>query len=218
MNFKTFYIFKEKIFDWNDYYKSSITLKETIKNTKFSSENQKFDTILGNTYVYNCFFFYTFSSSHGGAIFYSKVGTDLLIEKCLFTNCSAKESTGAIRVTGGNLSIAFSCGKRCFAPINDAFSSVSLDKTIQINSVFESSIINCEAKESFVMYHSQGFINIKSLNLSNNKANSTSGLYCAPGKFGENNVFATFVSFSSFSNNTAHEQCILMSISYVHQI
>ena len=152
----------------------------------------------------------------GGAILYSLVGSSILVEKCSFFNCSASHYTAAIRVTSGNGIIAYVCGQYCKSGNNDAFSSVSLDKTIQYNFILDSSISHCETSATIITYHDYGFVHIKSTNYSHNSAREKSAIESKPNKAGEEPNVANLIDFSTFSNNTAKTQyCIqLTDINY----
>ena len=64
------------------------------------------------------------------------------------------------------------------------------------------------------MYHERGHVYIKSVNLSHNKANYNSALYCEQNKINEETNHGSDVLYCSFSNNTATTQhCIYLTYS-----
>ena len=194
--------------DWIDYY-SNITQPSNEYETFFSyltldSRNKTLQLTTDNSYVYNCYFhdMSVGTSVYGAAILFSKTGSNLLIEKCSFFYCTAAEHTGAIRVNGGNVILAFVCGVRCKANRDDSFFCSNVDTTIEINSVFDSSVSYCEAKSWYTMVHRYGIFNMKTVNLSYNTAYefSISALY--PNKANDEG-YCSFINYCSFSNNTA---------------
>ena len=176
---QNYQIYFKRFFSWSNYYENIDSIEETIKNIEFSKRSESLTPNKGNTYVYNCFFHDMHTEGSGAAISYEKQGSNILIEKCLFYHNSAR-SQAAIRVTAGNSTLAFLCGQNCFSEVNDGFCSIHNDTTRIINYVFDSSISKCKANNAYTMAHQYGHVYIKSVNLSNNKANYTSALCCTP--------------------------------------
>ena len=174
--FKLFKDFKD--FSWNDYY-GNTNIDKLYENKKFNSKHESLHINSSNTYVYNCYFFQLTASS-GGAILYSLSESYLLVEKSIIENCTVKQNSAGIGVTAGNCVIAFVCGKYEYAGHSDGFCSICYDNARKINHVFDSSISNCEANKSHIMYHSFGDFYAKSLNLSNNNASDVSGIQSIP--------------------------------------
>ena len=194
-----------KHFSWNDYYDESITAEETISNKEFSSINITLNPNQGNTHIYNCNF-HDMTALDGGAIFYSLSNSNLLVEKCFFLNCNATRYTTAIRVEAGNSIFAFLCGQYGHAGEYDSFSTVTNGKERTINSIFDSSVSHCFTEGSQTMYHEYGYVYVKSLNISHNKAKELSSFYAAPNK--NETIYGSFISYSSFSNNTSESFCL----------
>ena len=198
------------LFGWSDYYKDDPTYETKRENEQFNSTTLSLKE--GDSYVYNCYFF-DLTASEGGAILFSLTKSNFLLEQCSIFNCSAQNTAG-IRVTAGNCIIAFVCGQYGYAANSDAFSSICNDETRSINSVFYSSVSHCKANNYYTMFHGYGCVNIKSLNLSHNKANYTSALRCCPNQIDEETNHGSDVIYCSFSNNTAEiEQAIQMTYS-----
>ena len=180
--------------NWNEYYqnieKPTIHGETLFSDLTFDSNDKTLSLTKDNSYVYNCYFS-ELSAYDGGAILYSVVGKNLLVEKCFIYNCSASHYTAGIRVTKGNCIIAFVCSQNGYADGSDGFCSIASEL---INCVFDSSISHCEAKGSHTMY---------------NKANSYSAVYCIPNQKNEETNHGIDIIFCSFSNNTAiKDQCI----------
>ena len=195
---------------WDSYYGNNIPINEKYKNNNYTTGNRITPT-KGNAYVYNCYFFDSTTTTSGGSISFEKRGYNLLVEQCSFYNISATYQA-AICVFSGNSILAFLCGQHCFSNNNDGFCSIYGDATRTINSVFDSSISRCEAQRENTMAHGYGYVYIKSVNLSHNKANSHSALTSAPELNNEETNHGSDVLYCSFSNNTADSQfCILVN-------
>ena len=100
-----------RCFCWDHYYNEALSIEENYENKKYTSENTTLTPKIGNSYVYNCFF-YNLTADYGAAILFSLTGSNLLIEKCLIYNCTATQNTAGIRVTKGNCIISFVCGQK----------------------------------------------------------------------------------------------------------
>ena len=205
-------IFKQQeSFSWEEFYGSIINKP----NKKFTFKHESLNIKFGETYVYNCYFSYL-CAKDGGAILYSVSDSYLLVEKCYINNCTATRYTAGIRVSKGNCIIAFVCGQKGYSHNNDGFCSITNDDSNRkINSVFDSSISQCEAGNTYIMAHSYGCVYIKSVNLSHNKAKYDSALCCNPSKINEETNYGSDIIFCSFYNNTAtFQQCIQMNNQY----
>ena len=190
------------LFSWEEFYGQNI-VQFHFQNKEFQYKSPALElNSQGNTYVYNCYF-HDLSATDGGAILYSIANSFFLVEKSFFHRCNASRYTGAIRVTAGNCIIAYVCGQSCISSKNDAFSSISMDTSIKISSVIDSSVSFCEATSQHIVYHQYGHVYIKSVNLSYNKAQSTSALRCGPNQINQETGYGADVIFCSFLNNTA---------------
>ena len=200
-------------FCWDHYYDKTLTIEDQYEDKNYTSESDILKPSKGNTYVYNCFFHDIQTEEDGGSISFSKQGNNILIEQCLFYSISASNQ-GAIRVSAGNSILAFLCGQKCNANGNDGFCSINSDKSRSINSVFYSSISQCEAESYYTMVHDYGYVYIKTVNISHNNATYYSALRCGPNKIIERTNHGTDVLYCSFSNNTAASSCFLVSNAY----
>ena len=157
------------------------------------------------------------SSSHGGAI-NDESTNNLLIEGCTFEKCTIISPTtflmgGAIYVDSSNCVLNKVCGVSCVNSDRASFSYVGYTSSSQtINTVHLTSIAYCVASSDYTMCHKQGYIDIKSVNISHNKAKSWSALNCRPSST-NGGIYGTTICYSSFTNNTALYRH-LISISY----
>ena len=197
-----------KSLSWGDYYND--TIHKHYENKRFAFGDKSLFITSGNTYIYNCYF-YKLTAENGGAIHYSVKGSYFLFEKGTINNCTATENTAGIRVSNGDCVIAYVCGQHDCAGNYDGFCSICDDTNRNINSIFYSSISSCEAKTQYTLVLDYGPLNIKTLNLSQNKANYYSILYCVPNKAYHETGLVTDVSFCSFSNNTGQQYSIYFS-------
>ena len=163
-----------------------------------------------NAWISNCYFLNMSSPSNGAAI-HDESTNNLLIEECTFDRCkiSGQNRGGAIYVHSSNCVLHKVCGVSCESSYISSFSYIGQESSKQTNNtVYDSSVAYCNAVSYYAMYHSFGYIDIKSVNLSHNKAKSSyPALYSQPsstngGKYG------TSISYSSFSNNSAQNRCI----------
>ena len=215
MNGSFIFFPSKKLISWCDFYLTEELLPDDItlnKNINYTGINQTLQPNRAEYYVYNCFF-HDMAAPDGGAINYEYSSGKLLIERCLFHNCRAERYTSSVRVVYGNCIIAFSCGQHCSSP-SDGFSSVHNDGSRKINSVFDSTVSYCAASQYLIMYHSQGSIRIKSVNISYNKAQSYSALRCAPNKADEKTGLANDISYCSMRNNSATSFCASLTTTY----
>ena len=198
--------------DWNDFYPNDEKPTESnfYSNLTFDSNNKTLSPTAGNSYIFNCFF-YDMKADSGAAIFSTQT-RNLLIEKCTINSCTATKDTAGIRVLNGNCIIASVYSQYGNAGNNDGFCSVLSPSN---NSVFTSSISHCKANSTLIMTHMNGHVNIKSTNLSHNKANSYSSLGCYPNKINEETGYGSNVIYCSFTNNTANVQiCVFFNNYY----
>ena len=201
------------MFSWNNYYYSNNNPEKIYENKDFISINDVLNITSNNSYVFNCYFHDIHSNSNGSAIFHSLSESSVLIEKCTFFNCSSSQNVGMINVLSRNCIIAYVCGQYGHSQEN-AFSFISAN---YVNSIIDSSISYCQADNTHIIRQATGNINIKSVNLSHNKANERSGIYCAPNKIDTKTGFANQVIFCSFANNIADKQfCVVLSNYYTN--
>ena len=200
---------------WSDYIKVEKPPESNIhSNFEYDSNDQPLSSKSGNSYVFNCYF-HDMNADYGAAILYSVINSYLLVEKCYFLKCTASYDTAAIRVTEGSCIIAFTCGYNTKAKTHDGFCSICNDSNRLTNSVFDSSVSQCEAGKFNIMYHQYGNITIKSLNVSHNYAEERSAPCCEPSKILLETKHGCDIIYCSFANNTSTSQfCVLVSNFY----
>jgi hypothetical protein len=193
-------------FSWNEYFTSSPT---TTRNGSEYGSRQSYSS--GSFYVLNCLFKNIISSSSGGAVYCNSV-TYLVIESSSFFTCkTSSQCGGAIYFTNSNYDecvLDKVCGYDCcsthtsphyqFAYI-DVYNGVS-----RKNYVNYSSITRCVSESSnsnHILYLLDGKICCQSINMSMNKCQYYSGIYCFP--YPDSNSFMCSLSYSSFTDNNA---------------
>ena len=192
----------DRIFlSWDEYYPDNKAIETKYENAEFNSQTLQPNE--GDAYFRNCFF-HDIRATNGGAIFYSKTGSCILVEHCILSNCTSSGLTGGIRIVWGNNTIVHTCGEQCNAGVNDAFCAITQDKERMINNFIDSSVSNCHAEERYTMYFRFGPVRVNTVNLSFNRAKTISTISCEPSKpFSQETQLATLLTYCSFSNNTA---------------
>ena len=192
-------------YSWNDYYNNN-QFDSLFNHITYSTETLK--PAEGNTYVYNCYF-HDLIADYGSAINSTK-GNNLLVEKCSFLDCEATIDTSSIRVMSGNVIAAFICGQNGKSTKNDGFSTFWSDGNRKISSFYDSSISHCTSGNTYTIALAYGFVHIKSVNLSNNKAALYSTIGCLPNcVLNEKESLGGVISYCSVFNNTATKECCI---------
>ena len=208
---------------WSDFYSEEVLPSSVIyhRNSTFNSTSSKLISNTDDLYISQCTFYDMSSTTDGGAIYSSILNAHILVESSIFQNCSTLGTcTAAIRVNGGNCAITHVCGTFCKAKVNDGFCSVSTNENIKTNVVLDSSVCHCESGSAYTMVHRDGYIQIKSLNVSHNFAGKqASALESIPNKINPKTGLGTLISYSSIVNNTANERlCLLLSSTFDHEL
>jgi hypothetical protein len=191
---------------WSDYFTGSPTL--------FQSNEYKTRPTYTNTSVHvsNCLFISITSTSDGGALSCTSV-TCLLVESSSFFSCRTSSNGGAINfgnTNDGQCVLYEVCGYNCCSTYTGSyshgqFSHVKVQDSISSkNHVNYSSISRCvnEITDSrHTMYHYNGMIFCQSINISMNKCDARSGIFCYP-LFDSNSVTCS-LSYSSITDNVA---------------
>jgi hypothetical protein len=195
---------------WNDYFTGNPTLIQTKEYYGTGQTQTLSDT---NVYVLNCLFRSMTSGSHGGALSCTSV-TCLLVESTSFFSCKTSNRYGGAiyfhNRNSGQCVLYEVCGYDCCSTStgdssSGQFSNVYVyDATSNKNYVNYSSISRCVTDYSNSWYmtcHSFGKICFPSVNISLNKCQYRSGIYCCPYK-DLNSVTCSF-SYSTFADNIA---------------
>jgi hypothetical protein len=169
---------------------------------------------VSSIYVSNCLFNTCSSTSYGGALYCSSSVTYLLVESTSFFSC--KTSTpygGAIYFSnsGGQCVLYDVCGYDCYSTYSGetyplfTYTCVN-DVASSKNYVNYSSISRCGDKNPnsrYTLYHDYGKICYTSVNISMNKCNYYSGIFCYP--YSDSNSVTCSLLYSSFTDNSASQ-------------
>ena len=169
-------------------------------------------SLSSDSYVVNCYFYSITYSGNGAAIYLSKSGVHFLVEFSTFVECSATGSFsygGGIYIGYADFAMNHVCAIECKSSYYYSFTLVT-NSGRTVNSIHHSSIAECVAQSSYTIHHSYGYIDIQSVNLSHNIANSYSALYCEPTS--TNGRYGTSIRYSTFTDNLASSQyCVYLS-------
>jgi hypothetical protein len=196
-------------FEWNDYF--TATPVTTISKRNFDSKQTPSDP---NVHILNCLFNnITSTSGDGGALYCTSV-TYLLVESSSFFSCKTSSSYGGAiyfyNQNNGECVLYEVCGNDCYTTYNSGtsygqFAYIAVrDVASSKNYINFSSIARCVNENSNSQYTSVfsfGKILCPSVNISLNKCNCHSGIYCYP--FNEPSSVVCSLSYSSFSDNNA---------------
>jgi hypothetical protein len=207
-------------FSWSDYF--SGTLSPTVGPGKYTSTRTLSGT---NAYVLNCLFIDCTSSSYGGAFSCTSV-TCLLVESSSFFSCKASNRYGGaiyFSNSDGQCVLHEVCCYDCFSTYTSssswgqfAYISVKSDASSK-NYVNYSSMSRCVNENSNTVKYNplclfNGKIFCPSINISNNRCQGYSAIYCHP--FRDSNSVSSSLSYSSFIDNSAFESvCIYFEVS-----
>jgi hypothetical protein len=193
--------------EWNEYFSGTPVAKlssvECTSRLTYSNSS---------VYILNCLFKEITSTSYGGALYCSSA-TNMLIESTSFFSCRTSSSdAGAIYFTNSESQCVLYgvCGYDCcstYASGNSwyqfAFITVN-DVSSSKNYINYSSISRCVNERSgsyYIIPLSNGKICCPSVNISMNKCQYHSVIYCYP--FSDSNSVICSLSYSSFIDNIA---------------
>jgi predicted outer membrane repeat protein len=187
---------------WNDFLPDSPT-------TNFFSQTYKSKQSPSGTgvYVFDCLFISCSSTGDGGALYCTS--TYILIESSSFFSCRTSNTWGgAVRLGGSHCVLYKVCGNDCCSTnsgSNGQFAfALMKDEALSKCYVNYSSISRCvnEISNSCQMlYHDYGKFYCPSVNISMNKCQYYSGIYCYP--FSDSSSATCSLSYSSFADNNA---------------
>jgi hypothetical protein len=195
-------------FSWNDYFSGSPTT--TLNSTEYNSQRSYSS---GNIYVLNCLFNSFTSGSSGGALYCSSSVTYLLVESSSFFSCKISSyGGGAIYFYNTNNAqcvLYRVCGNDCYSTSTGTphgqFAYIEVNNGASSkNYVNYSSIVRCIATGSnpyCTLYLYGGKILCPSVNLSMNKCQYYSGIYCY--SFSDSNSVICSSTYSTFADNNA---------------
>jgi hypothetical protein len=191
---------------WNDYFTGSPT-------SIISGFHEATQTLSGtNVYVSNCLFRSVTSSNYGGAFYCTSV-TFLLVELTSFFSCRTSANYGGaiyFENGGGQCILDEVCGYDCYSTYTSSphyqFACIYVNDGLSSkNYVNYSSIVRCvngRSDSHYTLRICYGKICCPSVNISMNKLQYYSGIYCNP--FKDSNSFTCSFSYSSFTDNTAN--------------
>jgi hypothetical protein len=199
-------------FSWSDYFTGN--QGPTLSSGEYTSRQSYSGGIV---YVLDCLFNQFTSGSNGGALYCGSSVTHLLIESSSFFSCkTSSQHGGAIYYSnnGGQSVLYGVCGYDCISTYSGSytyyqFALLSVNSSSLNNNYFNySSITRCVSVNSksyymFSIHH--GKICCPSINMSMNKCQWYSGIFCHA--FGVSGFVTCSLSYSSFSDNVAYD-CI----------
>jgi predicted outer membrane repeat protein len=197
---------------WSDYFTGSATPQQSklYTSTQILTDS--------SVYILNCLFRSCTSTDKGGAIYCTSV-TYLLIESSSFFSCNtSNQNGGAIffyNTGNGQCVLHEVCGYDCCSTYTG--SSIGQFAYIYVNNAISSknyinfsSIVRCvnmRTDSCATLYVFYGKVCYPSVNISMNKCQCYSGIYCDP--FRDLNSFTGSFTYSSFTDNSANgDTCI----------
>jgi hypothetical protein len=206
-------------FSWNGYF-SGTSVTTTLGPGQYTSRKSYSS---GNIYVLNCLFNSFTSESDGGALYCNSL-TCLLVESSSFFSCKTSSDEGGAIFTsniGGQCVLHKVCGSDCYSTYTggNSFYQFSYTRSNNVvtgkNYVNYSSISRCVNERSnshYILCLNYGKICCPSVNLSMNKCQYHSGIYCYP--FSDSSSVTCSLSCSTFvDNNPFGYICIYFSTS-----
>ena len=195
--------------DWIEHYGQNSG--EPTKKTKLPNTPQSFES---NTWLYDC----TFQGLTDRAIDFSSSSSSnkLLVEYSSFNTCSSSGDGGAIYFgTSGQCVLSSVCGVKCNTGNSQwgqfCYVWVSSGETNK-NHIIDSSVtLTKQTNARSTLYHWNGDVSCKGVNVSNNQVYCFSGIYIL-------NPSISSISFSSFRNNKASNYICLDFVSNTHQM
>jgi len=198
---------------WSDFFPGSPTTNynsQTYNSHQYSSST--------SVYVSNSLFQSITTTSDGGAIYCSSSVTYFLVESSSFFSCTINNTWGGgicfYSYKNGQYALYKVCGYDCYSIYsgsNGQFAWMRVNDTLSIkNYVNYSSISRCvneKSGHSYSLFLRFGKICCPSVNISMNKCQHYTGIYCYP--FVDSSSVTCSLSYSSFAdNNTFGYGCI----------
>jgi hypothetical protein len=198
-------------FGWSDFFSGSPAT--TLGPGYFNSRQTP---SVSSIYVSNCLFNGCTSGSYGGALYCSSSVTYLLVESSSFFSCKTSDLYGGAIYfynTGSGQCVLYDvCGYDCYSSYSGTsyrqFAYMGVNNVVSSNNyVNYSSISRCGNMNSgsrYALYHDYGKICYISVNISMNKCNYYSGIYCYPSS--DSSSATCSLLYCSFTDNSA-SQC-----------
>jgi hypothetical protein len=194
---------------WDDHFYGS-SPSQTFATTKYTTVQSTSST---NVFVSNCLFIGCTSTSNGGALSCSGSVQRLLIESSSFFSCSTGSQYGGAvyfsNTNNGECVLYKVCGNDCISTYtsssNGQFAYVYVQNTVSNkNYISYSSISRCvnhNTNPRGTIYLYYGKIYLPSVNISMNKCQYYSFIYCFP--FADSNYVTFLLSYSTVTDNIA---------------
>jgi hypothetical protein len=190
---------------WGDFFTGSAT--STLSK---EYETRQTPSVSG-VHVLNCLFkTITSTGVNGGALYCSTSVQYLLVESTSFFSCKTSNSAGAIyfiNSNNGQSVLREVCGYDCCTTSSYDGQFVYIDVqsiASSKNYVNYSSVTRCVNENSgaeYTLRHDYGQIYFPSVNISNNKCYSRSGIYCRPSS--DSNYVTCLFTHTTFADNNA---------------
>jgi hypothetical protein len=208
---------------WNDYFTGTYSIN--LNSQTFTSRQTLSDTSI---YISNCLFrSITSTSGNGGALLCTSV-TYFLVESSSFFSCKTSSGYGGAiyfdNTNNGQSVLHEVCGYDCYTTYTSSyyqFAFLRVYNTASSKNYFNySSISRCVNAESNSHYNLRlrnGKICCPSVNISLNKCQYYSGIYCNP--LSDLNSVTCSFSCSTFVDNTANgHNCIRLATTANYEI
>jgi hypothetical protein len=197
------------MFAWNDFFDSGTP--ETIKQqtTRQTPSNAR-------VYVLLCLFNRCTSTDYGGALSCSSSVEYLLLESSAFFSCTTtSDRGGGVYIYNSNCQSVLHkvCGYDCYSNSVGHFSYTRVKYTATSKNYYNYSSISHCRKESYgteMLTICYGKICCLSVNSSNNKCSSHSGIYCVPHP-DTSSAICSFVHSSFVDNHATSSICICLN-------
>jgi hypothetical protein len=185
---------------WNDYFTGSPTLIQ--KNEYETRQTPSYTSV----HILKCLFKSITSTNDGGALSCTSV-TYLLVESSSFFSCKTNCRGGAINFNSGQFVLYGVCGNDCCTTGSTVgqFCRVNVQSgASNKNYINYSSIVRCvggNSNSNYMLYQQYGKHCYLSINISMNKCNFVSGIYCWPSS--DSYAIICSLSYSTFADNEA---------------
>jgi hypothetical protein len=209
---------------WDDYYPLA-SLNYLYSQTYTSKQTPSNAAV----YVSYCLFRSITSTGDGDALYFSGSTINyFLVDSSSFFSCNTNSGYGGaiyfLNTNNGQSVLYEVCGYDCFTTYSNPyyqFACIYVKNTISNMNYFNYSSITCcvnaKSNSHYTLYLYNANIRCPSINISLNKCQYYSGIYCQP--YGDSNSVTCSFSYSSFADNVANGYtCIHLSINTKYEI
>jgi hypothetical protein len=215
MHFRTAWDDYYPLASLNYFYSQTYTSKQTPSNTA--------------VYVSHCLFRSITSTGNGGALYYSgSTISYFLVGSSSFFSCNTSNGYGGAIYfynAGSSQSVLHKvCGYDCYSTHSNPyyqFAWIRVNNAVTSMNYFNYSSItrcvNANSNSRYTLYLQYGNIRCPSVNISLNKCQYYSGIYCQP--YSDSNSVTCSFSYTSFADNIANKHsCIYLSSNTKYEI